>query len=327
MSEVLLGVDGGGTSTRAVLVDSNGRVLGAGVGGASNYHNVGVSGALAAVRYAVAAAWHEAGSEVTPAAAGFFGLAGVKSGRDRATMRGAIESAGLVCSDAIEVQNDVYNALAGGLQRKPGIALIAGTGCNALGADERGRVMMCGGWGWLMGDDGAGFGIAREGLCAAARSADGRAKATRLLPAALAFFGVSEPDELLAQFYVGEWNAGAVAAFAPVIMRLAEEGDATARRILRAAADHLAEIVATLARELDFAEGPDVVLMGGCVTAGPPYQPLVEAAILKNVPGARFQRPKYPPLYGAALQVLRLAGHERTSVKNFPNQLKTQTQI
>jgi len=318
VSEIILGVDGGGTSTRAVLLEQNGRVIGSGVGGASNYHNVGVAGAVSALRDAVAAAWNGAGSKATPAAAGFFGLAGIKSGRDRATMRGAIELAGLVLQDAIEVQNDVFNALAGGLKGRPGIALIAGTGCNALGSDVHGRVMMCGGWGWLMGDDGAGFGIAREGLRAAARSADGRSKKTRLLAAAMAFFGVAEPDELLARFYVGEWNAGEVAAFAPVVMRLADEGETMSRRILRDGADALAEIVATLARDLDFQKGPEVVLMGGCVTGGPSYQPMVEAAILKKVPKAHFHPPEYPPLYGAAINALKLAGCRRTTVKNFP---------
>jgi N-acetylglucosamine kinase-like BadF-type ATPase len=303
-----LGIDGGGTATRAILVNKNGRVLGVGSAGPSNYNNVGEARASENLLAATRSAWEAAGKPFVPADAAFLGLAGVKSAADIARMTAAAEGIGLAGAGAVAVANDLHNALSGGLNGAPGIALIGGTGCNALGRDAGGRTFMCGGWGWLLGDLGAGFGLAAEGLRAATRAADGRAPATRLLPAALAFFGLSEPDELLARLYVGEWDPAAVAAFAPVVVRLAGEGDSAAASVLASGADALAGIVATVARTLDFPNGPDVVLLGGCITSGAPYQPLVEAAIRRACPSARLRAALHDPLHGAALNVLRHAG-------------------
>jgi len=303
-----LGIDGGGTHTRAILLNENGSALGVGTAGASNFNNVGEAQATANLLAATRAAWSAAGKSVVPADAAFLGLAGVKSTPDIARMTAAAEGVGLASAGAVTVANDLHNALSGGLDGAPGIALIGGTGCNGLGRDAGGHTFMCGGWGWLLGDRGAGFGLAAEGLRAATRTADERAPATRLLAAALAFFGLSEPDELLARLYGGTWDPGAVAAFAPVVVRLAGEGDATAAAVLTDGAEALAEIVAATARALDFPSGPDVVLLGGCITSGTPYQPMVEAAIRRACPAARLLPAVHDPLHGAALNVLRNAG-------------------
>jgi N-acetylglucosamine kinase-like BadF-type ATPase len=303
-----LGIDGGGTHTRAILLNRSGRVLGVGSAGPSNFNNVGDARAIANLLTATRAAWSAAGKPFAPADAAFLGLAGVKSAADIARMITVAEGASLASAGAVTVANDLHNALSGGLDGAPGIVLIGGTGCNALGRDASGRTFMCGGWGWLLGDLGAGFGLAAEGLRAACRAADGRAPATRLLTAALAFFGLSEPNELLACLYVGTWDPGAVASFAPVVVRLAGEGDSTAAAVLSDGADSLAAIVAATARTLDFPSGPDVVLLGGCITSGAPYQPLVEAAIRRAWPAARLRPAAHDPLHGAALNVLRHAG-------------------
>jgi N-acetylglucosamine kinase-like BadF-type ATPase len=314
-----LGIDGGGTHTRAVLVDAQGRVRGIGTAGPSNYHNLDIEAAAANLRAAAGEAWAQAGQAFSPAAGAFLGLAGVKSSRDIASMTSAAEGAGLAPAGTITVANDLHNALAGGLDGSPGIALIAGTGSNCLGCDATGTTVMCGGWGWLMGDRGAGFGLAAEGLRVVARAADGCEPPTRLLPAALAFFGLSEPNELLARLYVGTWRPGAVAEFAPVIVRLASEGDAAALRVLEEGANDLAGIVAGTMRQLDFPSGADVVLLGGCVTSGAPYQPLVESAILRACPRARIRQAAHDPLHGAALNALRCAGHKPIPPLIFPS--------
>jgi N-acetylglucosamine kinase-like BadF-type ATPase len=303
-----LGIDGGGTHTRSILLAESGQIVGRGMAGPSNYHNVGESQATANLLAATHAAWAASGKPFAPATAAFLGLAGIKSTQDIARMTSAAEGAGLAVAGAVVVANDLHNALAGGLDGAPGIALIAGTGSNCLGRDAAENTFMCGGWGWLLGDRGAGFGLAAEGLRAAVRAADSRGPETRLLAAALAFFGLAEPNELLARLYLGTWDPGTVAAFAPVVVRLAAEGDAIAHEVLAAGAEELAGIVAATALNLDFPEGPDVVLLGGCITAGPPYQPLVEAAIRRACPAARLRQPAHDPLHGAALNVLRQAG-------------------
>jgi N-acetylglucosamine kinase-like BadF-type ATPase len=308
--ELYLGIDGGGTRTRAVLVDATGRWRGEGESGPCNYHNVGAARATQHLRAAAAAAWGAARRKPQPAAFAFIGAAGVKSATDRAQLVAAAEAAGLAPSGRAVVENDLHNALAGGLAGRSGIALIAGTGTNCLGRDASGRTRMVGGWGWLLDDVGGAVGLALAAFRIAAKSADRLTSPTRLLAAALAFLGLAEPDELLARLYARPWTPDELAGFAPIVTRLAAEGDRAARAVLAAGAEALAALVAECARSLDFPAGPEVVLLGGCARSGPPYQPLIEAAVRAACPRARLVEPAQSPLHGAARNVLRCAGIE-----------------
>lgn len=303
-----LGIDVGGTHTRAVLVTRQGRVVGRGGAASANYNNVGIEMARSRLIEAASAAWDSAGKRIQPAAHAFLGSAGVKSCLDISEIRAAAEAAGLAPAGEVTVKNDLYNALAGGLSGRPGVALIAGTGTNCLGRDHTGKTFMCGGWGWLLDDEGGAFGLALSAVKAAIRSADGRERATSLLPAALAFFGISEPNEMLARFYGRKWTPAEVAEFAPVVTRYAAEGDAVAKSVLAAGARALRELVAGAIRALNFPKGPEVVLLGGCVRSGPPYQDMVEKEIRAACPGIRFVEPEGSPVVGAALNALQAGG-------------------
>ena len=68
---IILGIDGGGSSTRAVLIDTSGDVIGMGESGASNYQAVGIDGAGESIRQAVEQAWRRTGRQPGPAAAAF----------------------------------------------------------------------------------------------------------------------------------------------------------------------------------------------------------------------------------------------------------------
>lgn len=315
-----LGIDGGGTRTRAVLIDGRGKVLGVGEGPSSNFNNVGEKDAGKNLRAATEKAFHGAGIGLRPASGAFLGLAGVKSSEDIARMTAVAESCGLASVGAITVKNDLYNALAGGLDGEPGIALIAGTGCNCLGRDAGGTYFMCGGWGWFMDDGGSGFGLSSDALRTAVRMADGRETPTRLLTAVLSFYGVSEPNALLARLYNTEWSPTGIAGFAPVVVRLASEGDEAALAVLHRGAKNLAELISTTSLKLDFPDGPQVVLLGGCVRSGPPYQTLVEEAVRKACPHVCLRDPVRDATYGAALNALQLSGAGQTLRPDFPNQ-------
>lgn len=301
-----LGIDGGGTSTRAVLVDASGHVLGTGESGPSNYDNVGMVKAIEHIAEAAQFAKSADPSRVPDAV--FLGCAGIKSASDIARLTSAAETAGIGPAGEITTANDLHNALTGGLAGQAGIALIAGTGTNCLGRDVGGTTFMCGGWGWLLDDVGGGYGIAIAAMRSSVRSADRRSPKTRLLAAVLAFLGLSEPNEILARLYVEKWTADELAAFAPVVMRLAAEGDVTALRILKEGAQALAELVVATARSLSFPDAPSVVMLGGCALSGEPYQPMVESAIVRALPDARIVPAFHSPAHGAALNALRAGG-------------------
>ena len=306
--KTFLGIDGGGTHTRAVLVNESGKILGRGDAGSCNYHNLGLELATANLRQATERAAKAAGIPYGSVCSAFIGSAGIKSSRDKSQLRAAAETAGLAPAGEIVVENDLHNALAGGLSGRPGIALIAGTGSNCLGRDASGQAFMCGGWGWLLDDGGSAFGLTAAGLRAAVRAADGRAEPTRLLPALLAFLGLSEPDELSARLYVDKWTPNELADFAPALIRVASDGDRAAQQILCEGANALAELVRGTLRALSFADKVPVVLLGGCARSGAPYQPLIESALRNLSPSLCLLEPEGDTVAGAALNALRSGG-------------------
>ena len=144
---IALGIDGGGTHTRAALLDSNGRLLGVGQSAAGNLHDVGEERLHAHVAEATRAAWSEAGEAPQEAAAAFFGMASVVTEVDRERVRRIGLELELAPDGRIEVDHDLRIALAAGLAGAPGIVVIAGTGSSCYGRSPAGETWMASGWG------------------------------------------------------------------------------------------------------------------------------------------------------------------------------------
>lgn len=310
-----LGIDGGGTSTRAVIVSDQGLVTGEAASGPANFHNLGMNKSLEHMRQAALQASAQAGLQLEPSTGHpvfdgvWVGCAGIRSEADTHRMTQMLEQNQWAPSGRVSVVNDLYNALAAGLNGEPGIALIAGTGSNCLGLGGTGRSFMCGGWGWLLDAPGSAFGLTHAAMMAATRAADHREPHTRILPELLDFLNIDDANDLPSALYSMEWAPDKLAAFAPVLMRLAREQDAAAKRVLEQGAASLAELVATTAKRLDFHSGVNVVLMGGCARSGEPYQNLLEQAIQLACPQATFIDPLFEPRYGAAINALRCFLH------------------
>jgi len=314
----LLAIDGGGTGTRVFLLYEDGRVIARGDSGPSNFHNAGEQEAVDHICQAVRRAFSSLGKSPSQVAGVFAGLAAMKSSADRARMTAALESRGLAVPGSLVVQSDVFNAHAGGFAGAPGIVVIAGTGSFCFGRDSLNQTSACGGWGWFLGDEGAAFGLGADALRRAVRAADGREAGSALLASALSFFQITDPDEIPARLYSGGNRTPAVAAFAEVVIQLAREGDAGALGVLEKGVQHLAELVAVVDSQLQFPEGAEVVLLGGCARSGAPYQPLLEQTIRYRCPGIRLVEPRGDSEFGACWNALRLA-HPGLPVADLPD--------
>ena len=260
--ELYLGVDGGGSRTRALIAGPDGPVLGAGNGPASNHYGVGVEGAMDAVAEAIAAAAAQAGlgADVELRAA-CFGLAGVNRPVDEQVLRRALGERGF--APRFEVVNDVELVLAAGTGGGWGIALVAGTGSICHGKTPDGRKARAGGWGYILGDEGSGYSIASQALRLATQTADGRAHAPGLLAEVLHHWDLEEPEQLLGRVYRRDTTIGQIAALASRILPLAEQGDAAAIDLVDRAAAQLAQLVDVVAEQLATEQPPPLALAGG----------------------------------------------------------------
>jgi len=280
--ELVLGIDGGATKTVAWLALRSGEdessVVGRGMAGSANPQAIGFDAALASLDQAIAAAFEEAGVEPGPLAAAVLGLAGWDREQNARVLHRWAEERGLAAR--FRAVHDAIPLLVAGSPEGWGVALIAGTGSFAFGRTAAGRSVRAGGWGYLFGDEGSGYAIALAGLRAAAKSADGRAPATRLVDALLRRLDLREPPELIPTVYPFADDRARIASLADVVTQAAEQGDAQAQAILDDAAGELAAMVAAVARRLAFSGGTfPLALTGGVLLGSERLRTAVEARL------------------------------------------------
>lgn len=315
VDEVIIGVDGGGSKTRALVADRDGRILGAGHAGSSNYHAVGIDRALDRVGEALAAAWEEAlsgrggggggGGAAGPvrAVAGGFGLAGVNRPGDREVVERAIRRRAFAPA-RFEVVNDVELLLEAGTGEGWGIALVGGTGSIGFGKDQGGRSARAGGWGYILGDEGSGYSIALGALRLATQTADGRADADAVLEAVLAHWGLDEPEQLLGTVYRPDMTIAEISGLTSRIVPLAEAGDPAATALIDRAAAALAALVDAVADALELGAAP-LAMAGGVLRASALLRDQVLRYAETEITGHRVV---VDPALGALAIARRLAG-------------------
>lgn len=188
---MLLGVDAGGTSTRAVLLEETGRGLGYGVAGGGNPISWGPQRAAKAICSAVGGALAQAGGGSVSGAA-VLAMAGGSVFSETGPIESALRSLGLRCS--VTVVSDLLATFCAGTPALQGYGLVAGTGAAAIRVRDGSVDASADGLGWLLGDGGSGFWIGRRVARAALAALDGRGPATPMTGMVLDELGVVLDD-------------------------------------------------------------------------------------------------------------------------------------
>lgn len=225
-----IGVDGGGTRSRAVVGDAQGRELGAADGGPGLIDATDPAGAVRAVTEVVRAA-AAAARVALPVKGLWAGLAGAGQEAARAAVEAGLREAGLAGQAA--VGTDVEAAHADAFGDGAGVLVVVGTGSVVRAVGPGGGVVTVGGWGQLLGDEGSGYRIGLDGLRGVVRASDGREPRTTLTRVLLEATGQGEPHGLV------EWAAraakGEIAALSVLVAREARAGDVVAARVVHRA--------------------------------------------------------------------------------------------
>ena len=301
----LLGIDGGGTRTRAVLATTNGKVLGYGEGGSGNYRIAGLRTAKESLRAAINGAFAAANLSVQDVEVGYFGLAGVGRDDDRATMRQALSEFAPAYHTLI-LENDGIIAMTGATVAQPGVVIISGTGSMIYGRNQHNQTARSGGWGPLIGDEGGGYDIGRKALMSVMRQADGRGPKTLLTESIFAEWGVEHHQQLASKAYREETQRPHIAALSILVKRAAALGDEVALKILEEATFELALAANAVIRNLHMEEDHfPVALVGGGFDQDTSWSFGLEDLIQKVAPGAYVSAPIYHPVIGALLSALQ----------------------
>lgn len=272
---LLLGVDGGGSTTEAWLAEDDGEVLGRGTAGPSNAKAVGLDAARQALENAIAHAFADAGHDrASPrrVEVACLGLAGFDRPGDRAILAGWNDES--QWARRLITENDGALVIAAGTPEGWGVGVIAGTGSIATARAPDGRTARAGGWGHLIGDEGSAYALALDALRLIARRHDGREPAPNtgdpLTERFMKALGVSNPGEIVTTLYAPEFTRARIAALAPDVLSACADAPADAKRLLLPAGRALAEIAAASARALGWHAGPlPMAVAGGFLLAAP----------------------------------------------------------
>ena len=303
------GIDGGQSSTLAVILDARGTVLGRGTAGPSDHVDeppatqraaVACEAALAA---ALGAAGLAPGTALDAVVVGLSGYEGDWYGREpdfgRATVR---------------YKHDSVIALAGAIRDRPAAVVIAGTGSVAYGESANRDPVRAGGFGYLFGDEGSSFASARTALAAAMRMTD-RGVLTDLGSAALAFFDCKDLRALARAVSLREIGRPQVASFSRVVFDAARLGDPEAAAIVDDVAAALAGLAQLVVEQLGSADVPavPVAFVGGAMDNAE-LRTAAQRRLEAATPLARVVAPAFEPAVGAAFLAFDAAGVARPPV-------------
>ncbi|HZX01639.1 N-acetylglucosamine kinase [Kribbella sp.] len=280
--ELVLGGDLGGTSTRIVIADSEGNVVGRGAaaGGNPTSHPASAAANFGQALHS-ALAGLDAGA-VRSAVVGMAGGVALQRPEVAAQFEAAWTGAGL--RSAPQYIGDLEVAFASGTPEPDGTVLIAGTGSNVGLVRNHQLQRTAGGHGWLLGDDGSGFWLGREAVRSVLELLDlreplgllGQAVVQAILPgrdenAAAPREGYDALRDLLVMT-VNSRPPVMLAELAPTVISAYAQHDETAQMLVKRAAELLTETAARLKTTSDI--GP-MVLAGSVAGESSPVGQLI----------------------------------------------------
>ncbi|QSB04367.1 N-acetylglucosamine kinase [Natronoglycomyces albus] len=300
--QLVVGIDAGGTSTRAWLMDGEGSLLKTGNAAGSNPVGVGFRVAVQNIAAALESAC--AGIDTTRLRAVCAGIAGVKSlsAPDYEEL-GRLIRARLNLTCNVEMVGDSTIAFAAATDETDGAVLIAGTGASAFAIHDREPGQRSDGYGWLLGDLGSGFWLGQQAVRATLRYLDGHVPNGSMVEQVIdTFMGETVQASPSAAHLIGQCMAQSprsLARLAPIVCEAAADDDETAQEIINEAVNHLAATVKAVAQP-----GKPVALAGSLLTNNTPIASGLTCHLSRELPASPLYQAVHP-VAGAAWLALK----------------------
>lgn len=297
----VLGLDGGGSKTFAIVVDEYGNLHGKGVGGRGNYQGPGIEVALDSYREAIEKALGEANLKIDEVDFAQFGLAGADREKDFKILRPAVETLGFRRWDIV---CDTYEGLRTGSRENVGVVLVCGSGTNAAGRNPKGETKQIGGFGYLFGDTAGGHHLAQEAFRAACRDFEKRGPKTMLRKMISDYYKMQDMGQVLDYYYDNDLYLTHL-DMCKLLHEASEKGDDVANSILQNVGHELGVAANSVIDHLGGFDGVDIpiVLVGSVMQKGR-NKYLLKA--LQETVGEKQEKfhiviPEMAPAFGAAL--------------------------
>ncbi|KRE26337.1 N-acetylglucosamine kinase [Agromyces sp. Soil535] len=304
MSGLVVAVDGGRSKTDAVALTLEGDLVAHRRGPGSSPHFEGLAESVAIV------------DGLVRAVAGDAAIAQVDlyvSGLDlpiEVERYLAAIAAQAWSSSSTFVGNDLYALLRAGTDEPDAVAVVCGTGVNAIGVRADGADARFPALGPISGDWGGGSGLGEEALWHAARDVDGRGPRTALTTAIAERLAVPSVTALIEDLHFGRRDAGELAALAPVVFEAARAGDIVAGSLVDRQAEEIVAFARACITRLGLQGHPVPVVLGGGIVRSGDERLLgaIATGLAAEAPAARIEIFDSAPIVGAALLALGRAG-------------------
>ena len=310
-SGFVIGMDGGGTKTAAIIADLHGNILAQHVAGPSNFQIIGVEKAARTIFLLVRECCKSVGVSPDKIRAMTIGLTGAGRPNDQKRMADGLRKVALSKKTAlrnVRIESDARIALEGAFKGGAGIILIAGTGSIAFGKDEKGNVHRVGGWGRILGDEGSGFFMGRYALTAVCRDLDGRSAPTALTKMIAKNFSMKSATDIITAVYKNSFD---IATVAPLVLNAAEKNDAVSLEIVQLASSELTEHIRALIEKLqplspkNVRKNVPLSFVGGLIANDTLLSRILRDQISQSLPHVNIIPPMSPPVYGAVVMALQ----------------------
>lgn len=301
---VVVAIDGGGSKTDAVALTLEGRVVGRATGPGTSPHFIGVDAAVAQIDALV----RQVADGHAIAQANIY-LSGLDLPSEVETFTRAIARLDW-SSDSTVVDNDLYALMRSGTSEPDAVAVVCGTGINALGRRSDRATARFAALGTISGDWGGGTGLGEAAIWHAARDADHRGPSTSLTAAVPAVFGLASIADVTEGIHLGRIQYGELAKLAPLVFAHADRGDAIASQLVDRQGTEVAIMAISCLERLDLLGREIPVVLGGGILANrhDGLWTALEAELRERAPRARIVHVTTPPIVGAALLALESAG-------------------
>ncbi|MGA8145474.1 MAG: BadF/BadG/BcrA/BcrD ATPase family protein [Candidatus Acidiferrales bacterium] len=299
-----LGLDGGGTKTDCVLVDSTGKTLARSTAGASNPIRAGYAKAWFTLSDAADVVLEHHRIKAGDIRGIYAGIGG--AGREVVARRIAAFLENAFPKATVSVTTDLAITLQAAVGDGEGIILVIGTGSAAYGRDSSGETARAGGRGPWFSDEGSAFDIGRRALAAVVRAEEHRGPGTALSERALKWLGCAEWNRVLD--WVVKNPDDVFPRIFPLVAELGDQGDPVCRTILSEAAKSLSELAASVMARLKMTDREvPIAKAGGTVGRSKFFDAAIDEELKRQAPRGRMIALEMKPAEAAAQLAIRLA--------------------
>jgi len=307
----VLGIDGGGTKTRACLMTVSGEIVGIGTAGASSVDTVGIDITRNSILEALKVATNGNTYRIIGA---YAGLGGVETESHKTSVEDIIRSIDLCTNKKFVIcDHDSRVAHAGSLGGAEGINIIIGTGNIAYGRGKDGQDWRAGGYGYIEGDSGSSYDLGIQAIRTMVRSFDGRLEKTNFSEAVFEALGLSEVSDITTLLYTTGMSRTEIANLAPLVTQYANCGDRLAVDIVHKATNELRDLVRAVLENLVFSgEQVPLTITGSLGNSTGLFRDLMKTKIEMVSDRIIICKNQFEPVIGAALLSLKSLGIEIT---------------